>query len=587
MIINDKFDNLVSLYQNGVKSFANNPLFGVKNQTTGEYEWVTYGAVGKRIDNFRAGLASVGIKKGDAVGGIFNNSIEYAVCCFGTYGLVSRWIPMYLKERHQVWQYIINDAEIKALVVDNDEVYDVIMGFKDKCPKLEHIYIIKTQKENSLAALEKKGAENPVEAQIPSKKDIACLIYTSGTTGEPKGVLLSHNNLATNAQAGNNMFPNDLNENSRSFAILPWAHSFGLTAELNNWFQSGGSIGLMDTMDTLIEDLPKVAPNILVAVPRVFNKIYDGVHKKMKVAGGIKYKLFLKALELAKIKRETGKAGFMYKLLHKLVIEKVRHAFGGKLYIAVTGSAVMNVEVAKFFIDIGVNCYDAYGLTETSPAATMNSPEGDGWRLGSIGRAVEKVTIKIDKERVGEDSEDGEIIVYGPNVMQGYHNKPEETAKVMTPDGGLRTGDRGRMDKDGFVFITGRFKEEYKLENGKYVHPASIEEDIKMLPYIANAFVYGDGKKYNVSLIVPEEANIDILGVSTIDELLASKEAHAKLEKGIQDHLQPIYGGYEIPRKFKVITEDFALENGMLTQTMKLKRANIMKEYSSDLDSLY
>ncbi len=586
------FDNLVDLFETGVQKFAKNRLFGTKN-AQGEYEWVTYEHVGNRVDNLRAGLASLGLKKGHAIGGIFNNRVEYPVVAFATYGIGGRWIPMYLKERPQVWKYIINDADVKCLVVNDEEIYDQIMDFKEELPNLEHIYIIETQKENSLDALEAEGAKNPVESIKPDPSDIACLIYTSGTTGDPKGVLLSHYNLTTNAQAGYNGFYSELDEDSVSFNILPWAHSYGFTAELNNWLQFGGSIGFMESTDTLIEDLPKVAPTHLIAVPRVFNKIYNGLNKKFEDEGGIKQKLFNKAMELAKKKRETGKDGLMYKILKKLVIDKIREAFGGRLKSSFTSSAVMNVEVAKFFIDLGINCYDAYGMTELSPAVSINSPVS-GWKLGSVGKAVENVTIKIDQERVEDGSKDGEIIVYGPNVMQGYHNKPEKTKEVITPDGGMRTGDRGWLDEDGFLYITGRFKEEYKLENGKYVHPASIEEDMKLLPYIANAFVFGEGKRYNVALVVPDldiireyAEQIQLKSVGKFEEFIKSPAVRQLLRTEIQTHLAKTYGGYEIPKRFWYITDDFTVDNGLLTQTLKLKRRNVVKKYGEVIDYLY
>ncbi len=585
------FTNLVDLFETGVEKFRNNRLFGVKNPE-GDYEWMSYGEIGERVANFRGGLASLGVGKGDLVGGIFGNCPEYAVTCFATYGLGASWVPMYLKELTQTWKYIINDSKMKVLIVNDEEVYEKIMSFKDECPNLEHVYVIETEREESFAALEKIGQEKPIDSIKPSPDDIAVIIYTSGTTGDPKGVMLSHKNITSNAQAGYNLFHDELTEDTVAFSILPWAHSYAYTAELNNWFQFGGSIGLMDDITTLIDDLPKVAPTILMAVPRVFNMIHAGIHRKMEEEGGLKLKLFHKALELAKEKRETGKAGFMYKLLYAMVIKKIQGKFGGRLTTSLTASAAMNVEIAKFFIDIGINCYDAYGLTETSPAVTMNTPKD--WRLGSVGKPVEKVTVKIDKERVSEESDDGEIIVYGPNVMQGYLNKPEKTKEVMTPDGGFRTGDRGRIDEDGFLFITGRFKEEYKLENGKYVHPAGIEEDMKLLPYIANAFVYGDGKRYNVALVVPDfdviremTEKLNIQSADDFSEFIKSKEVRKLLRQEIKAHLAKKYGGYEIPKRYWYLTEDFTVDNGILTQTLKLKRRKVMEKYGEIIDYLY
>ena len=303
-------------------------------------------------------------------------------------------------------------------------------------------------------------------------------------------------------------------------------------------------------------------------------------------------------LELAKSTAEKmrngEKVGKKDKLITGVVFKKIRALFGGKLQYAITGSAVMNPEIGQFFIDVGIPTFDCYGLTETSPAMTMNCPSNN--KLGSVGSAIQDVTVKIDKSRVGDDSDDGEIICFGPNVMQGYHNKAEKTAEVLFEDPelgtGFRTGDRGRLDEDGFLYITGRFKEEYKLENGKYVHPASIEEELKLNSFIANCMVYGDGKKHNVCIVFPEE-----LAVAAAAEKLGVKGDFKALveNKAIQDfisaeatkQLEGKFGGYEIPKKYMFISEDFTLENQMLTQTMKLKRRNVVEKYGKDLNALY
>jgi long-chain acyl-CoA synthetase len=250
----------------------------------------------------------------------------------------------------------------------------------------------------------------------------------------------------------------------------------------------------------------------------------------------------------------------------------------------------MNPEIAQFFYDIGIPVYDCYGMTETSPAITMS--HSTRYRANSVGKALEKIDIVIDQSKVNDGSGEGEIIVYGPNVMQGYHKKPDKTAEIMTPDGGIRTGDRGKLDNDGFLFITGRFKEEYKLANGKYVFPAEIEEYIKLLPCITNVIVAGDGRMFNVALIVPYVPVIEKLaraaGLSvSLNELLHSKAVQEMITKEIANHLKGKFGGYEIPQKVAFIAEDFTVENGFLTQTMKLKRRNILEQYKNGIETLY
>jgi long-chain acyl-CoA synthetase len=254
-----------------------------------------------------------------------------------------------------------------------------------------------------------------------------------------------------------------------------------------------------------------------------------------------------------------------------------------------TGSAMMNPEISHFFWDMGIPLYDAYGLTETSPGATMNRP--DKYRIGSVGPVMGMCRIVIDKSVTGTEATDGEIIIYGPNVMQGYHNKPEATQAVMTPDGGFRTGDRGRLDEDGFLFITGRIKEQFKLENGKYVFPAAIEEDIKLNHYIENAMIYAKDANI-VCLVIPyflalgkwaEKNNLP----KDHAELLNREETKKFLENEIVSALKTKYGSYEIPRKFIFIDEPFTIENGMLTQTMKLKRRVVFDKYMDQINKLY
>jgi len=498
-----------------------------------------------------------------------------------------------------MWEYVVKDAAIKVLIISKPEIYEKIKDFKGRIPTLQHFVIIDKEGEGSMKALEEIGKANPVPKVYPAPTDYANILYTSGTTGEPKGVILTHGNFTSNVHAAKKQMP-FFNEKSRSLSMLPWAHSFGITADLHSFMSDGASLGLMGSVDTLLEDIVKVKPTFLISVPRVFNKVYNGVWKKMRDAGGKKLHLFETALKLAEQKRLTGKSSFKLKLLDKLVFGKIRKLFGGQIQAAVTGSAVMKKEIANFFIDIGIPTYDCYGLTETSPALTMNSPLV-GNRLGTVGKPIEKTKIVIDRSRTGEDSPDGEIIAFGPQIMVGYHNKPEKTKEVIVYDEkgikGFRTGDRGRLDDDGYLIITGRFKEEYKLENGKYVHPEAIENETKLLPYIANIMIYGDGKPYNVGLVVLDFKVLDQfakqLGISvTADELFdpnnpAGQKAKELLSMDIQNHLRKTFGGYEIPKKFLFVKEDFSVENGMLTQTLKLKRSKVMEKYGKQLLDLY
>ena len=591
----EKPDNLVEWWEESVRKFRSNTLFWVRNDS-GTLDPITYGEIGKRINNARAGLAHAGIREGDFVGIIANNRPEWAVLSYATYGCNARFVPMYEKERARTWEYIIRDSTVKVLIVSNQAIYNKVKGLLKEIPTLEKIFVIDADGENSLKSLEQTGAENPAAPVIPDPDDIAILIYTSGTTADPKGVLLSHGNLTYASKGGYKIYP-ELTESQVGLSILPWAHSYALSGELNNWIQFGGSLGFMRDVTTLAEDFKLVRPTYLICVPRLFNKIYDGIMARMDEAGGLKKKLFNAARKTARKKRELAEqrkyslmTNLKFVVLDKLVFSKIRAGFGGRLTGALTASAVMNREIGEFFYDIGVPAFDCYGLSETSPAVSMNCR--NAYRLGSVGKVLEGQKVVIDKSVVEDGADDGEIIVYGPNVMKGYHNKPEATRRVMTPDGGFRTGDRGKIDQDGFLYMTGRIKEQYKLENGRYVFPASMEEDIKLLPKVANVMVYGDGKPYNICLVHPdfmvlgkyaEKNNIP----ADPESLVNNKDVTDMIEKEIVESLKQKYGGYEIPKKFIFLADDFTLDNNMITQTMKLKRRIAIKEYQALIDAAY
>ncbi|MCU0849494.1 MAG: long-chain fatty acid--CoA ligase [Spirochaetes bacterium] len=590
----DKPDNTVEILEQSVAKHSKRLFLGTKNKNK-QYDWITYEDFSRRVDNVRSGLSQIGIKKGDAVGIICNNSTNWAVCFFATSGIDARFVPMYEAELVQVWKYIITDANIKVLFVSKKEIFDKIKAFASSIPSLEKIILMEGEGPDTLFELEKKGAAQKLKSIYPEHSSIIILIYTSGTTGDPKGVLLSHGNITSNAHSSLLNYPK-MDENERTLSILPWAHVFGL-AELVIMCRLGASIGLAESATTIAEDIGLVKPTFLVAVPRVFNKIYDGLWTKMNEEGGLPRKLFVMGVESGKKKRELaeqGKSSFKtnlkFKIADAIVFKKIRAKLGGRLTGSMTGSAAMNVEISHFFWDMGIPLYDAYGLTETSPGATMNGPLK--YRIGSIGPVMNKCKIEIDQSVVEPGAKDGEIIIFGPNVMQGYHNKPEATKAVMTPDGGFRTGDRGRLDEDGFLFITGRIKEQFKLENGKYVFPVAIEEDIKLNHYIENAMIYGEGREFNICIVVPDFLTLGKwAGTNNLpkepEQLIKKDEAKNFLINEIVNSLKGKYGAYEVPKKFIFISEPFNLESGTLTQTMKLKRRVVFDKYKDQIEALY
>jgi long-chain acyl-CoA synthetase len=595
MFTYEKPDNLVELFENTVNKFPDNNFIGSKS-SDGEYYWSTYSEVALHVDNLRGALFNVGVTKDDFVGIIANNRAEWAIGAFATYGLGARFVPMYESELEKLWFYIIKDSAVKVLIVSTREIYDKVAPFLVTIDTLERILIIEDDGPDSLGEFSLSGESKSVKSIYPSPHDIAGVVYTSGTTGDPKGVLLTHGNFTSNYRAGFRLFP-EFNEESLSISILPWAHSYGQVAELYNFISFGGSIGIMGSVATLGADIATLRPTILIGVPRVFNKIYGGIIAKFDAKNAIIRSLFksgikngLKKQKLEKEGKSAGFSSFKYSFVNKLIFSKIRKKLGGRVGAALTASAAMKPEVVDFFNALGIPLYDAYGLTECSPAVSMNCH--GAFRVGSVGKALEFVDISIDKSVIDGDGPDGEIVVKGPNVMMGYHNKPKDTSLIKMEDGSIRTGDRGYLDEDGFLFITGRIKEQYKLQNGIYVFPSSLEEDIGHSKYIANAFVYGSGREYNVSIVVP---NFDVLGIlakkenlpSDPDQLVKHPKINEFLMKQINKELLGKYGKYEIPRKIHLVTEDFTLENGVLTQTMKLKRRVLVEKYGKDIEEMY
>lgn len=589
-----KVSNLVEVLEHSVSQFASRRLFGTKRD--GQYQWITYKEFGTLVENFRGGLAQIGVAKGDRVAIISNNRVEWAVAAYATYSLGACFVPMYEKQHLEDWLYIIRDSGAKVVVAATQEIANKVETLKEDLENFESIICLEgnASTEGTYAHVLKTGAENPVAAIKPNTEDLAGFIYTSGTTGNPKGVLLTHKNFSHNINGVREIF--EIKGEDCSLSFLPWAHSFGQTVELHCMFANGAAIGLAESVTTIIENLSEVRPTILISVPRIFNKIYDGVNKKMDKEGGFKRTLFLAAVANAEKRRELAAKGqtswFVEKknsLFDKVIFSKVRDRFGGRLRYAFSGGAALSKDVAMFIDNLGITVYEGYGLSETSPVACGNCPGGHV--IGSVGRPIPGVRVEIEPVPHIQEDGIGEIIIYGDNVMKGYHGLPEANKSVFTEDGGFRTGDLGRKDKEGFVYITGRVKEQYKLENGKYVVPAPLEELLKLSPYVNQAMIYGANKPYNVAIVVPDaEALLDWAGQNGKPQDLNALLEDAQVRDLMQSQLAE-YGksfkGYEHPRKFKLIAEEFSTENDMLTPKLSLKRRNVMKVYGDLIESMY
>jgi len=596
-----RFDTIVDIFKYSIPRFAERPLFGVKR--AGAWSWTTYAEFGKAVDQTRKGLALLGVGKGEKVAMIANNRVEWAVGAYATYGRSAAFVPMYEQQPEKDWEYMVRDSETKVLFVATTAIYARIKHFLETIPTLQHIVVLEAgftpgegEKASSYADLLARGDKSGDGDGfiIPTKDDVAGFIYTSGTTGNPKGVILSHQNLASNVSAIPEIFP--VSPDDRSLSFLPWAHSFGQTCELHALFSSGASMGLAESVEQIIPNLAEVQPTLLFSVPRIFNKLYAAVQKQLAGKPPFIQKMVKVALRAAGKVRDGKPLSvgerLVSALIDRIVFAKVRARFGGKLKYAFSGGAAISREVAEFIDGIGVTVYEGYGLTETSPIATCNYPGNR--RIGSVGKALPLVRVEIDGTAGGGEKngfKEGEIVVFGPNVMVGYHNHPEENAAVFTDKRGFRTGDMGYMDGDGYVYITGRIKEQYKLENGKYVVPTPLEEELKLSPYVANVMVYGDNRPFNVALIV---LNVDAVkswatsqGLSIPAGDLLTHDKVKGLMKAEVERYSEKFKGFESVREFSLIDQDFTTDNGMLTPSLKLKRRKVLEVHGPLLEALY
>ncbi len=584
----EKFGNLVELFEKSVARFGARELFGVKDGDG--WTWSTYADFARQVDGFRAALAGMGVGPGDRVAIVSDNRPEWAIACYATYGRKASFIPMYEAQKPDEWEFILNDCQAKVVIGSKPDIYEKLLRVKENVPSLTRVLGIDLPAGHAdrIATHVEAGQKNPVPAEQPGWGDVAGLIYTSGTTGKPKGVILSHGNLCSNINAIHSIFV--FESTDRSLSFLPWAHSFGQTCELHGLLSMGASMAINDDIPNLLPNLATVQPTILFAVPRIFNRVYDNLNKQMAERPGFIRSLFYKAVaaRTSVAKGEPIGLGDRLAVLiaDMLVFTKVRARLGGNLKYAISGSAALNRDVAQFIDALGIEVYEGYGLTETSPIATANFPGNR--KIGSVGKAIPEVRIVIDRSVTG-DAENGEIVIYGPNIMQGYHNRPEENALVLQEDGGFRSGDMGRLDSDGYLYITGRIKEQYKLENGKYVVPAPLEEEVKLSPYIANIMLHGANHEHNVALVVADKAALEpwaaVNGVP-VGQLESNPKVHELLLGEIKKYGQS-FKGYERPVKLLITLEDFTTDNGMLTPTMKLKRRNVLAKYEAELEALY
>jgi long-chain acyl-CoA synthetase len=584
-----EFTDLVSLLGSSVKQYSERPLFGTRRDDG--WHWTTYREFGALVDTFRAGLASLGVKRGDHVAVISQNRLEWVVGAHAVFSLGAGYVPMYEAQLDKEWQYILADSGSAVCLVASASIAARVKRLAEDLPALAHVVSFDGDGPGSYTELLSRGASRPAARVVPEPSDLACLIYTSGTTGNPKGVRLTHSNLACNVSA---ILPVlESGPDDRGVAFLPWAHVFGGCVELNTCLAMGASTAICGDPMKLPQFIGEVKPTVLFAVPRVWNRIHAGVGAMMLTKPPAVRWMFDTAMAAKNKQRKGESLGFTewaaLKLAEKLVFPKVRAAFGGRLRFAASGAAALSLEVAEFIENLGIGLFEGYGMTESSGGTTAQ-PVG-AKRLGSVGKPLPGVRIEIDKSVAGSTADTGEVVIYGHGIMSGYHNLDDATRQAIGEDGGLRTGDLGRFDADGYLYITGRTKELYKLENGKYVAPVPLEEQVTLSPYILQCVIFGANRPHNVALIVPDMAALRAWATKNGiegdgEDLLSDSRVRKLLETEVATHSKD-FKGFERIKDFVIDTDELTIQNGMLTPTLKLKRSKVVAKYDEVFASLY
>jgi long-chain acyl-CoA synthetase len=503
---------------------------------------------------------------------------------------------MYEVQSADDWRHILRDAKARVCFASTDAIYDRVRGMLGDLPDLGHVVGLDRAKPDDTSYRHLLEGSSPEDARSvelePEPGDAAAFIYTSGTTGKPKGVRLSHAAFVFEMNAMAEAW--DIGPGDRNVSILPWAHVGGF-CELLLSIERGVAVALPSSFERLGEALRVTKPTLMVAVPRVWNAFYDAIHKAMATKPPAVQWIWKAALAAEKKKRAgvrpRKRERAARRLARRVLFPAVRAKLGGELRYAISGAAALSKEVAELFEHVGIRVFEVYGQTETCAVSTSNNPRSA--KLGTVGRPLAGVRVEID-HAVGDadDPRCGEIVLHTPGAMLGYHGLAAETASVVRPDGGIRTGDIGRLDEDGFLVITGRVREVYKLENGKFVAPVPIEEGLTLSPFILQAFVWGLNKPHNVALLVVDgpalRAWCDANGVRVraSSGLLEQARVRELFAQEIEQRASA-FKGYERVRGFALLEEAFSTDNGMLTPTLKVKRGAVLAKHREVLEKLY
>ena len=539
-------------------------------------------------------LLAMGVRPGDKIAIITDrNRSEWHILDIGILQIGAVSVPIYPTISAEDYHYVITHSESIMVFVSNQEIYDKLDTVKGRIPKLRAIYSFDDIPNcANWSMVLKAGTEHINQQQEVFKlmdavqpNDLASLIYTSGTTGRPKGVMLTHHNIVSNVLGCESRVPFEKGKFT-ALSFLPCCHIFERMI-LYLYQYMGVSISFAESIDKIGDNLKEVQPQVMTVVPRVLEKVYDKIYAKGADLSGIKRSVFMWAIKVGE-KYEPKKSGFFYDLqlniARKLVFSKWHEGLGGRLELLVSGSAALQPRLAKVFGAAQIPVMEGYGLTETSPVISVNDQRNDGWKIGSVGKVIENVMVKI--------AEDGEILCKGPSIAQGYYKEPEKTAEAFA-DGYFHTGDIGNIDEDGFLSITDRKKEMFKTSGGKYVAPQMLEGELKQSRFIEQVMVVGDGEKMPGALIQPSfdfvkewavRKNIS-LGKS-LKEICQNERVINRIQKEI-DLINPRFGKWEQIKRFELTPSNWSIETGELTPTLKMKRKIILEKYKNLYEKIY
>ena len=559
----------------------------------GKWESISSEMFCEQAEQISNALIELGIEPQDKIAMITSsNRTEWSLMDVGLLAVGAVNVPIYPTIASADYEYILKHSESQYCFVSDQEVYDKVMAIAKNVNSLKKIYSFDRIKGCAhWSELLEIGKNKPHQETVQKRKDkvkpadLATIIYTSGTTGVPKGVMLSHQNVVSNVLSSSKRLPLTIGQAS-ALSFLPVCHIFERVI-LYIYMYNSVAVYFAESLETIADNLREVKPQVMTAVPRLLEKVYDKIYGKGEELSGIKQKLFYWAVNLGLQYEPYGQNGAWYefklKIARKLILSKWQEALGGNLELIASGSAALQPRLARVFTAAGMTLVEGYGLTETSPVISVNDMRKSHFRIGTVGKVIDGVTVKI--------AEDGEILCKGPNVMMGYYKEEEKTKEVMSGDY-FHTGDIGELDADGFLKITDRKKEMFKTSGGKYIAPQVIENQMKQSLFIEQIMVVGAGRKMPTALIQP---NVEYVlnwlkekGIQCTSLVEAVQET--QLTEAIQreiDHHNQHFGSWEQIKKFQLTLEEWTLDDGHLTPTMKLKRKVIKDKYADLIESMY